>query len=336
MSKPVKKIGALFWIAAFSLAVLEILCSLFLKDYSLPRKFKFLVENAHYNYIDKNTYRSSRLLGIEPIPGRGEYSERGIMENGYALRKKEGVTRILFLGDSVTHRRIYVDVFEQNLRKNFPGKKFEIWNASVEGYNADQESLFFSSKGIHTHPDVCILGFHLNDFTSTPVAYLDNQGQLVIFSPGRSIYKTHLYNAWLFVHSTAYRAALMLLEKRFFQNRHFEDEIYNDTLAAVGRIHALCLKNNIRFLVVVFPYVKPDREYTARENLNYQGIISFLKQNRVDFVDLRPVFNQVGIQKIRGQSGDRLTDGDADTWHPNRLGHELAGQALYDHFAKKR
>jgi hypothetical protein len=48
-------------------------------------------------------------FGFRPVLGTGAYTHLGTLANAYATAKPSGVQRLLFLGDSVTHRGHIVD-----------------------------------------------------------------------------------------------------------------------------------------------------------------------------------------------------------------------------------
>jgi len=328
-----KTFSALGIITILSLLALEGLSRIFLADYAPPARFTALVENWHYNYRNLHAYRSSRELGYEPIPGRAGYGDRGVLVNNYPLEKHPGITRILFVGDSVTRRRVFVDVLEAELKSGVGGGSYELWNAGVEGYNAVQYARLSRKLVPRIRPDLCIVGFHMNDFTSTPVAFREGE-HLVVFTPGRSIYKTKLYHEWLFVHSTFYRSLMMIAEKILFSADKFHQEIYHDTLRALNEIRDLSGRYDADLLVLIFPYLKPLTEYSQREMDNYSGLLEYLRKKGVDFIDFSPALAQAGWENIRGKAGDGLTDGPQDPWHPNRYGHKIIGETIYKYLIR--
>lgn len=90
-------------------------------------------------------------------------SSQGLHDREFRIEKPDGVTRILFLGDSV------VDGLEvpqeanstKQLERLFreAGYQVEVINGGHYGYGTDQELLFYRYKGRNFKPDVVILGF---------------------------------------------------------------------------------------------------------------------------------------------------------------------------------
>src|SRR5215467_10511368 len=74
-------------------------------------------------------------FGFRPVLGEGPYTRFGTLANDYAAAKPPGVQRLLFIGDSVTHRGYIVDA----LRAVYGSQQYEYWNAGVEAFNTVQE-----------------------------------------------------------------------------------------------------------------------------------------------------------------------------------------------------
>lgn len=271
-------------------------------------------------------------MGYEPIPGRGEYNKLGVLHNNYPLKKQVGVYRIIFLGDSVTHRRAYVDALDRRLASAIPDRRFELWNAAVEGYNAVQSIRWFQRSGVHYDADLCILGFHLNDFTSTRVSYQDGD-HLVVFTPESSVYQTGLYQEWLFTHSALYRYLLRASYGFLSRNYNLQQKIFDETLESLSRLRNISAQHSIKLIVVIFPYIQPMNKYSQEQRMNYEGLKKFLKQEQIDYLDTWPIFERVGLENVRDKRKDSLTSTRPNHLHPNRFGHELVGEALFNYIA---
>ena len=93
----------------------------------------------------------------------------GFRGGEYARAKPAGVTRILFLGDSVVYGfGLWAkDTIPQQLETLFRshGKKVEVMNFGVCGYDSEQSVEFFNELGLDLDPDIVILGYTLNDST---------------------------------------------------------------------------------------------------------------------------------------------------------------------------
>ena len=126
----------------------------------------------------KNPYiKVDDELGYMPLLEEGSYSSYGTKVNNYSLSKPLSVKRILFVGDSVTEEALIIE----NLKKLYGEEHYEYWNAGVRGFNTHQELIFYKRYNKRIRPDHVILTFHLNDFTTTPVVFLNKEDRLVFF-----------------------------------------------------------------------------------------------------------------------------------------------------------
>jgi hypothetical protein len=89
----------------------------------------------------------------------------------YELKKRPNTFRILVLGDSVTfgHGSVYEHTYpyltEQRLKAWRPDIDWQVWNASVPGYNTSQELAQLLEVGDRYQPDLVIVGFFDNDLS---------------------------------------------------------------------------------------------------------------------------------------------------------------------------
>jgi hypothetical protein len=137
-------------------------------------------------------------FGFRPRLDNAVFDEHGTHRNAYPLEKTPGRERLLFVGDSVTARGRIVDA----LRALHGDATAEYWNAGVESFNTVQEVAFYRKYNAAIHPDHVIVTFHLNDYETTPIAFRDEAGRLVVYAlnqPSREV------QPWLFQNSSLYR-----------------------------------------------------------------------------------------------------------------------------------
>ncbi|MDH5564179.1 MAG: hypothetical protein OEY91_11230, partial [Nitrospirota bacterium] len=126
-------------------------------------------------YADAGFYQYDPDLGWEQIPNyeakfRARDFEVNIKTNAYGLRdqeyafsKKQGINRIIVLGDSfawgwgVEQNEIFCEVAEHELNG------FEFINLGNNGYGTGQEYLIFEKLGRRFSPDLTVLAFYAND-----------------------------------------------------------------------------------------------------------------------------------------------------------------------------
>jgi lysophospholipase L1-like esterase len=127
------------------------------------------------------------LYGMRPGaemrgPGgvRYQVNADGFRDRGYARPKPAGTFRIVVLGHSVafgwgvTLDDTYPKLFEARLAELAPGKRIEVLNLGVSGYNAYTESALFRDVGIGYEPDLVMVEFGINDLND-PTLHFDAQ-----------------------------------------------------------------------------------------------------------------------------------------------------------------
>jgi hypothetical protein len=240
-------------------------------------------------------------MGFRPALGRGPYSRFGTLGDEYPETKTPGVVRVLFAGDSVTARGRIVDA----LRDRYGDARYEYWNAGVESFNTVQEVRFYERYNRALHPDQVVLTFHLNDFETTPVAFVDGDDRLVVYAPSWPLRRP---NRWLFRHSLAYRAWLGLTNPgprdRSAVSREVED--------ALRRLRDLVSADGGRLSVVVLPLLKPLDEWTSDELSRRSAIAAILRDLGIRSFDLVPV-----LEEVLARGGVRITETPDDVWHPS-------------------
>ena len=236
-------------------------------------------------------YQLDEELGYVPVPGRNGYSELGLLENDYDLQKPEGVERLLFLGDSVTHRAKIVHA----LRYRLQGQPYEFWNAGVEAYGTAQEVGYYERTCADLDADHVILTFHLNDFEVTPTMFLNDEGELVLFQPASPL----RVRPWWYRHSHLYR---LYLATRVRLAGPPEEGMDAEIEAALTRLRDLTQDRGVRLSVLILPLLGthddlppdwPQRE--ADRIARIQGILGRLG---IRAFDLSPPHRQAMAEGI--------------------------------------
>jgi hypothetical protein len=93
----------------------------------------------------------------------------GFRDSEYPIPKPKDTIRIIGIGDSVMfgwkipQEKNYLSLLEEKLNHSFPGKKWEVINTAVPGYNTVNEVSLLGEKGLKYKPDIVILGYAWND-----------------------------------------------------------------------------------------------------------------------------------------------------------------------------
>ena len=241
-------------------------------------------------------------FGFRPVFDNGYYTAFGTLANDYPLSKSNGKKRLLFIGDSVTRRGHIVDA----LKDEYGSLRYEYWNAGVESFNTVQEVRYYKHFNRGLRPDEVFLTFHLNDFETTPVAFREANGSLVVYAPNVSVQRI---NPWLFQHSSLYRAWIGVTTARKTERV----EIINEVRGSLAELKRMVEADGARLTVLVLPILRPLNHWNAEYRENRRRILDILGSLRLRYFDLLEPLNQAfadGVSVV--EAGDDLF------WHPSR------------------
>lgn len=265
--------------------------------------FRVGVENPDFrpgaDYIPQ-TFTADRELGFVPVCGTNKYySTFGTLQNAYTLAKSPHVARLLFIGDSVTHRGQLIKA----LKALYGEDRFEYWNAGVEAYNTVQEVGFYRRYNRAIRPDHVILTMICNDMETTPLAFM-SEGKLVLIAPSLP---RHELNAWLFQHCFIYRS---WTGRRVQRNSEvFHDRIRKELIASLRSLSEELRAEGIQFTVLVLPWLVPPEDCPKNVSAiqrDFVGIVSNLNVRSFDLAEPVAAAARAGV-----------LHGSVDTLHPN-------------------
>src|SRR3990172_5801113 len=128
------------------------------------------VPNALYgwSYLPGATFKYDGRY--ERFRAPGKINSKGLREREYTYEKKNGIFRVLVLGDSYTAsfevplKRTWHEILEAELNKrNLAPAGVEIIAAGIQAWSTDQEYLYYLHEGYRYHPDLVLLQFFAND-----------------------------------------------------------------------------------------------------------------------------------------------------------------------------
>ena len=246
----------------------------------------------------RDVYTIDERMGYRPRLGSATYSEYGTYRNVYPLEKRKGVSRVLFAGDSVTARARIVTA----LHEAYGDKEYEYWNAGVEGYNTIQELAYYKLFNYKINPDHVVLEFHLNDFETTPVTFLNKDGEPVLYAPNCPAREI---NRFWFQHLRLYRLYVGVSARGDASFARIASEVKE----ALNEFRELA--KPARFTVVIFPILKPKQQWSRDETRAYTTIKAILQELAIRSFDLRP------LAEAAADEGINLRESPNDIWHPS-------------------
>lgn len=241
------------------------------------------------------------------------------------IEKAPGVTRILLLGDSFVFGegvRFEHTTGEQlsQLLNTRSGEQYEVINAGCSSWNSEDEMNFLRREGLAFEPDIILVGYVLNDI-----------------APG--------VNVWDYVLQTyqnrrlrfSYLASYIYGEiaKRTL-TRSYLDEIsqvtqnkihlVNQSLDALAEGNRLARQKGTPFIVFVYPFL-----YDLSDDYPFRGlteaVLTGCRQRNIEVIDLFP--------RYRGRDHRSLWAHPYSDPHPNRLGHQIAAEALAEYLLRR-
>jgi hypothetical protein len=261
--------------------------------------------------------RKAHLMGVDV-----ETSAQGLRDRDFSFERKEGVPRILMIGDSLTFGWgvPYEQTFSKRIERLYAdtGQTVEVINTGVGNWNTVQEAGYFLTKGKNFKPDIVVLNYFVNDAEPVP----QNRPPSLLM---RNCY------ACVFI------AGRIDMLKRLFFGGPSWDEYYLglygggqgrgwlDAKAAIKRLADYCKANGIALVIANLPELHDVKSY--RFDLVTQLLQAAAIENGATFVDLLPA--------VSGQDSEVLWVTPPDP-HPNGFANELIAAGLFETLQRLR
>jgi lysophospholipase L1-like esterase len=283
-------------------------------------------------------------LGYEPAPADyqgkdlsfydylGASNREGFRDVDHALAKPPGVYRIVVLGDSIAaglHVDRNEDLFSPVLQKLLTerGKKAEVINLAVSGYNTQQEVELLKEKGLRYQPDLVLLAYSLSSREHIDGDILKT---LLAEEREKGLSGARLEANPILVNSAIYRFLRFRVlhpRTRHVADRQSESEeqkllalVSGDTVAEYfGVLRDLSKEHGFQVLVAVFPrFVRTFDYYRFAKQHHYAQELA--EKNGFAFLDL--------LEPFASCRNAATTPIELDNFHPSAYGHHCAAEAL--------
>jgi hypothetical protein len=261
-------------------------------------------------------------FGFRPKLGTTYADEWGTRPNDYDIEKSPGVTRVLFVGDSVTRRGHMI----AGLRELYGEDDFEYWNAGVESFNVMQAISYFERFNASIDPDHVVLSLHNNDFETTPVAFRDGD-RLVVYAPKHPRAEV---NDWLFRNSHLYRIGWGLVLRARDGWEKPSPSIVRESEERLARFQDLLEKRGIGLSIVVLPLFGPPEGWSEEENRSREHALRIMNVHGFRYFDPLPAL------RAALEEGEEVQEPPGDRWHPSpemglRMARYLFDQGIFEH-----
>lgn len=265
----------------------------------------------------------------------------GMRDRAVAHRKEEGVFRIAAVGDSLTYGwRVglddcYVKQLESLLNeKASGGRRFEVLNFGVSGYNSEQELIVVEKKVLDFDPDLVIVGFVPNDIlfsTSVEALVLAKHdsafGRQVLqaeklleeYTPRKAEDVLPGWLSWSRLTCLLWQRIENTKKGDFLVSYYRNEERWSALSDTLRRIKTLLDREGIPAFVAIIPEDYRILFKKARQEI-HEKLAAFLTGIDLAFVDL--------VAAYEGESVENLIINDQDP-HPNAHGHSIAARAIH-------
>ncbi len=297
------------------------------------------------------------ILGYELNPNDPEINSYGLRKPEISITKQPDITRIIALGDSITFgcctipsNQTYPFFLEKKLN-TMSSNKVEVVNAGVVGYNTMQEAEFYKEKIKDLKPDFLILQVTLNDWQQESFEYnslltqLPKKSASISYLFFESVKKSSrfLWNSYLFQYLTYIKSAISTNNIAAFptskevvlgiQSQDLKIAPWENTNIISDGFRQLSsqiephLKKNS--LVVIFPDFNNLFNYAQEYKDEHAYIIKTAQENGFQVLDLRNCY-----QNDFSSHNVPFVSSVSDTVHPNKYGHQVAGNCIAEYFSQ--
>ena len=323
----------------------------------------FILENVLNPFVRRKTtiFMEDSHLGWKLRPNSFDYwggvkmkvNEKGLTGPVLEYKKPKDIKRILFLGNSVTfgymledHKKTFPFLVQSYINRKMGRKCIQCINAAVGGYSPWQEFIYLENEGVKYNPDLVVIGFVLNDITEKFLLKrfggigIGSQLQETIEKKGNWLKQ----NSNIYIALTNFIARLRygrdikkgavrkeILNINTLINNPNRDDVlkaWEITLTNLEKIILFCKEENIKVLLVVFPFTF-QFDNILELSLPQKRMHIFAEQHQIPFIDMLPIYNE----KIKSQSKN-ISDYFLDQNHLLYKGNVVVAETIVSYIFK--
>jgi hypothetical protein len=282
--------------------------------------FRFIYDNSD-TLGDLKT--NQRWLARHVVTNLDHFRDRD-----FSTQKLPDVTRIGVIGDSFAYGwgidadQRFSNILEKKLNQDGPGK-YEVYNASVPGWESKDELEFLKTRAGMFHFDTIILSYFLNDIYKNRAFNLDYMTIKYDYWKKYPIIRAVVDRSYFL--EFVYVRLFNLFQSAAYDIGQREMTIYRDPQSwknheqTLDEIINWCQENNANLIVVIFPYLdlvnkKPYPAAFVHEKLN-----KFFTERNVPVIDLYPQLAPYPPKKLQANPFDM---------HPSAFVHGIVADLL--------
>ena len=252
-------------------------------------------------------------------------NSRGYRDRERSVARPPGVRRVLSLGDSFAWGASveFEDAYPQRLERSLSRRRRETWqvvNLALPGMNTVDEEGQLRTEGLAYGPDVCLLGFVLNDSEDAAAAETRRVAEWA---------EEKRRTPGLLDHSALFRLIKTRLwataenRKRItgYKSMYVDDAPgWVASRRALKQMGALCRERGIPLVVAIFPLFGNSLGEDYPFTRVHQQVAEAAGEAGAKVVDLLPAY--------RGLRWDLLVVDGVDDEHPNEIAHRIAAGVI--------
>ncbi|MGR3303173.1 MAG: SGNH/GDSL hydrolase family protein [Candidatus Scalindua sp.] len=288
----------------------------------------------YFKYRDFSIGAYDTPCGITFYPKYYKQNRFWFRDREFELQPPLNTKRILVLGDSFTYgmgikngNDAYPKVLERLLNANQDGKRFEVINAGMKGYNTAQEFYLLKTKGIVLNPDIVMLGYYINDTEpeNLKIPILGNEPAFL-----KTIDKElcRRFFSWYIIR-TKMLPDFKAINERYNSNITSQ-ESFNMHEKNFSEMVSFLKERNIPCIVVIIP---PSCYQKGKNQFWDDGLIhirNLCKKYKVKFIDLAPIMQEMTNRyKCKDLVASKYDS------HPSELVHRVYGEVIFSNITGK-
>ena len=299
-----------------------------------------------YEVYNTTKGRYEPVPGVHPIRGAPPLviNSKGFIGPEFEVEKPQGVYRIFSIGDSCTFGNmnvVYPGLVHTRLNAEGGGRKFEVINAGVEGYDSAFALARLKEDVLQYQPDLVTIYVGWNDFMKSNPEGRGDAGRYAWL--GRLMEQSYLVKAYrkiifFYVRPVIARPNVEPTPADLRAYDAFEPAVFRDNLTEMIRT----LKSRgIKVLVMTRPTVVREGmsyEEIKRQNVMFPWYGTAYSVNRL--LSLHRAYNRT-TEAVAAREGVPLLDLAAefekrdrkdlfwDTMHPSEKGHALIADMVF-------
>ena len=243
------------------------------------------------------------------------------------LKRKPGVHRALFVGDSFTYGQgvAFDDTFPKRVERLLTESRKEPWETivvAVPGIGTGREARLFERDGLPFEPDVMVLGYVLNDGEDHDAGELRRaeewrQEEERAKNPPWWTRSALLSFGWGRIEATLQNRRREANYRGLFEG---EKPGFTGSKESLVKIGALAKAHHIPWIAAIFPLLGNALDESYPFVRAHERVAAAAESAGALVLDLLPTYRDKNWRLL-------VVEGEADE-HPNELAHRLAAEAI--------